>query len=293
MLNLVSPPHTNQEKNAIETPNEVLKSSSSSKRVIVEISDEETEIQTPIDKSIQSNLLAQKTEPSFTTNNEMFNSTADNDLIFNQYQSRKYPEKGSISLIEEDNVNYDKEEEEEEKESLVLPSDVSTSPTATSTIRMKKKLDFVSHDKKKSGTPSSNVCQEYLHDCVDYEREGNKTLTKGQEKLLSHIRSNMCIPVDFEINKTYGSLSGLSYEERLIRAFFNKKLLPKSVKAQDEHSQWVTVLLEYTEESDLEIVADKENKDDKYQKLFKDLYHICRTCGEKGHLYDYCTAESN
>lgn len=308
VVDLVSSPSSNlnfKQNQKEKKDGEVFESfSPSTKHILVEISDEETETQTPIDKSIQSNLLLEKTDPSFPTYNKKLDSRSNNnDVIFNQYQSEKYPKKSSISLIEErfkseqgevDDKNKDDNNDKDE-EPLLIPHNKSNN---LSIHRMKKKLEFAyddnddKNDDKDDEVPSSYVCQEYLHSCVDYEREGKKALSPGQQKLIHHIRTHMTIPIDFEINKTYGCLSGLSYEERLIRAFFNKKLLPQCIIDQNEYKEWVKVGSDFAEEMDLEVLLCKEENNEnenRYQKLFKDLYYICRVCGEKGHLYDYCS----
>jgi hypothetical protein len=67
----------------------------------------------------------------------------------------------------------------------------------------------------------------YIHKNVEYFREGEASLTPKTLKVFRLVCDNYDIPVDFENDRSFGPLSGMCYEERLIRAYTLNKLKPK------------------------------------------------------------------
>ena len=69
----------------------------------------------------------------------------------------------------------------------------------------------------------------YIHRNVGYRRQGesNSTLPETTLKVFSLICENYIIPTTFEQRRSYGPLSGTSYEERVIEAYSLGLLEPK------------------------------------------------------------------
>lgn len=85
--------------------------------------------------------------------------------------------------------------------------------------------------KQKVGTSSEQeYIPKYIHKNVEYKRKGqtkDSTLVATYELVEKYYE----IPDDFENNRKYGPLSGVSYEERAIAAYAVDLLSPKTDKA--------------------------------------------------------------
>jgi hypothetical protein len=78
------------------------------------------------------------------------------------------------------------------------------------------------------GNDKDTHVKTYIHKNVEYFREGEASLSPTTLKVFRLVRDNYEIPVDFENDRSFGPLSGMCYEERLIRAYTLKKLKPKA-----------------------------------------------------------------
>lgn len=75
--------------------------------------------------------------------------------------------------------------------------------------------------------PLSSYIPKYIHQNLDYHRRGESNLSETTQKVFALIESNFNIPSDFEQKRSYGPLSGSSYEERVIQAYSLGKLKAK------------------------------------------------------------------
>lgn len=120
-------------------------------------------------------------------------------------------------------------------------------PSSSPAIKRQKGIDSYLSPKKKGKsaavvvTPAENSARKatapkkastvadyvptYVHKCVEYLREGQATnLSPLKSKVFQLIKVHYEIPKDFEQNRTYGPLSGSSYEDRVIAAYRLGKL---------------------------------------------------------------------
>jgi len=69
----------------------------------------------------------------------------------------------------------------------------------------------------------------YIHKNVGYSRFGTAIdrLTEGQKLAFNFVVEKYIIPSDFETNRKYGPLSGISYEQRLLAAYATNDLEPR------------------------------------------------------------------
>jgi hypothetical protein len=67
----------------------------------------------------------------------------------------------------------------------------------------------------------------YIHENVDYRRKGQAKLSPSTLQVFQWVEERFDIPKDLEQNRSYGPLSGTSYEERVIRAHALGKLTAK------------------------------------------------------------------
>jgi hypothetical protein len=59
----------------------------------------------------------------------------------------------------------------------------------------------------------------YIHKNLSYKRQGSASLPEKVVKTFELVNEHYEIPDDFETNRSYGPLSGISYEERAIAAY--------------------------------------------------------------------------
>jgi hypothetical protein len=67
----------------------------------------------------------------------------------------------------------------------------------------------------------------YIHENVDYLSKGQAKLSPSTMQVFQWVEQRFGIPKDLEQNRSYGPLSGTSYEERVIRAHALGKLTAK------------------------------------------------------------------
>ena len=85
-------------------------------------------------------------------------------------------------------------------------------------------------DRVLSGPPDGEVSYyvpENIHKTVDYSRRGTKALPRGLVAAFHHIERYFQVPDDFEVDKRFGPLSGISFEERLVAAYSQGLLVAK------------------------------------------------------------------
>lgn len=68
----------------------------------------------------------------------------------------------------------------------------------------------------------------YIHKNVSYARRGKADLDPATEKAFHLIEEHYEIPAGFENDRSYGPISGVSFEERVIASYSNNLLQPKS-----------------------------------------------------------------
>lgn len=59
----------------------------------------------------------------------------------------------------------------------------------------------------------------YIHKNLSYQREGKAYLSETTRKVFDMVKEHFVIPDDFEQSRKYGPLSGICFEERVIRAY--------------------------------------------------------------------------
>ena len=67
----------------------------------------------------------------------------------------------------------------------------------------------------------------YIHKNVSYVRKGEADLDPATEKAFQLIEEHYLIPKGFENDRSYGPISGISFEERVIASYSNNLLKPK------------------------------------------------------------------
>jgi hypothetical protein len=77
----------------------------------------------------------------------------------------------------------------------------------------------------------SNYVPKYIHKNLDYKREGEKDLPKVSLDVYRLVCEHYEIPASFEQRRAFGPLSGVSYEERIIREYSIGNLSPKEGEA--------------------------------------------------------------
>lgn len=81
----------------------------------------------------------------------------------------------------------------------------------------------------------------YIHQNLSYKRKGKASLPENVIETYKLVESNYKIPEDFETNRSYGPLSGISFEERAIAAYNLSKLEGKSGSEVDICSNCVSI----------------------------------------------------
>jgi hypothetical protein len=81
--------------------------------------------------------------------------------------------------------------------------------------------------KAAAAAAESEYVPKYIHKNVDYRRKGQAKLSPSTLQVFQLVEEHFDIPKDIEQNRSYGPLSGTSYEERVIRAYTLGKLTPK------------------------------------------------------------------
>jgi hypothetical protein len=82
-------------------------------------------------------------------------------------------------------------------------------------------------DERKAAAAVSEYVPKYIHKNVDYRRKGQAKLSPSTLQVFQLVEEHFAIPKDIEQNRSYGPLSGSSYEERVVRAYALGKLTPK------------------------------------------------------------------
>lgn len=59
----------------------------------------------------------------------------------------------------------------------------------------------------------------YIHKNLSYQREGKTSLSEVTRKVFDLVKEYFVIPDDFEQSRVYGPLSGICFEERVIREY--------------------------------------------------------------------------
>lgn len=67
----------------------------------------------------------------------------------------------------------------------------------------------------------------YVHKNVEYQRKGKAQLSETTKKVFEFVEKNFIIPEGFENNRSFGPLSGVCFEERVIASYTNNLLKPK------------------------------------------------------------------
>ena len=122
--------------------------------------------------------------------------------------------------------------DEEEKEDLYYHSDDSNTQS-----KIKKDSEYY---------------PDHIHGVIDYQKRGdNVSLTSGQMNAYRFIRNHFNIPKDIELDSKFGPWSGISFEERVMRAYTLDQLIPKTGDARS--------------------------------------FQVCTYCGEEGHNRNACS----
>lgn len=96
--------------------------------------------------------------------------------------------------------------------------DVSSTPTK------KKKLEDEDQKREDGYVPT------YVHKNVSYVREGKAELDPSTAKVFQLVEEHYVVPEGFENDRSYGPLSGVCFEERVIASYRNNLLKPKNQK---------------------------------------------------------------
>jgi hypothetical protein len=81
----------------------------------------------------------------------------------------------------------------------------------------------------------------YIHKNLSYMREGTASLPAKVKKVFQLVVENFEIADDFEQNRSYGPLSGVAHEERVISAYNLSMLQPKNGQAVEICSSCVSM----------------------------------------------------
>ena len=87
--------------------------------------------------------------------------------------------------------------------------------------------DQFSPAKPRQKVEDSQYIPTYIHKNLSYKRQGDASLPDKVVKTFQLVCQHYEIPDDFETNRSYGPLSGISYEERAISAYSLSLLNPK------------------------------------------------------------------
>ena len=89
----------------------------------------------------------------------------------------------------------------------------------------------------------SRYVPKYIHKNLDYARKGKAKLPESKLKIFNWIGERYVIPKDFEQKRSYGPLSGITYEERVTQAYCLRKL-ERSESAPDAETNICTACTE-------------------------------------------------
>ena len=81
----------------------------------------------------------------------------------------------------------------------------------------------------------------YIHKNLSYKRKGTASLPSNVKETFDLVQDHYEIPVDFEQSRSYGPLSGMSFEERVITAYNLSLLEPKNGEGVQICSSCVTL----------------------------------------------------
>ena len=102
------------------------------------------------------------------------------------------------------------------------PTKRSATTTPVSSPPPKKSRDAATVTPEKEPTPEQKELAKhvpkYLHKNVEYQRKGECQLPPNKRKTYQWICERYEIPIDFEQKRSYGPLSGTTYEDRVIQA---------------------------------------------------------------------------
>lgn len=82
-------------------------------------------------------------------------------------------------------------------------------------------------NERKVAAAESEYVPKYVHKNLDYRRKGQAKLSPTTLQVFQLVEEHFDIPKDIEQNRSYGPLSGTSYEERVIRTYTLGKLTSK------------------------------------------------------------------
>jgi hypothetical protein len=91
----------------------------------------------------------------------------------------------------------------------------------------KKKTAVVTPLDERKVAAVSEYVPKYIYKNVDYRRKGQAKLSPSTLQVFQLVEEHFDIPKDIEQNRSYGPLSGTSYEERVIRTYTLGKLTAK------------------------------------------------------------------
>ena len=99
--------------------------------------------------------------------------------------------------------------------------------TSNATRTVSTKLFETSSSDESSSSSSSSALSsswvpKYIHKAMAYGRRGEETwksLTSGQQKAYTLVENNYSIPSDFETQRKYGPISGVTYYARVLSAY--------------------------------------------------------------------------
>lgn len=108
----------------------------------------------------------------------------------------------------------------------------------------KEKLTFPDPVEEEDSTKEYFV-PESLHACVGYKRKGTNvsSFSESEKLIFDFIEQEVNVPRDFEVNRKYGSLSWVSFEERLLSAYIHGQLTKYSSDIAKEAQPQVRKLI--------------------------------------------------
>jgi hypothetical protein len=98
---------------------------------------------------------------------------------------------------------------------------------ATPTAKKQKRAAAVTPEEPPNEKQLSRYVPKYIHKNLDYKTRGEKDLPATTLQVYRLVREHYRIPEDFEQRRTFGPLSGTSYEERVVQAYAVGKLASK------------------------------------------------------------------
>lgn len=160
------------------------------------------------------------------------------------------PETGIEKFFAKEKQKSDGKKPSSAKRKLVSPrgsKDVSADTTTSEQVE-----DLYYHsDDSNTQSKKDDYHPDHIHGTVDYKHRGDVNLTTGQKNAYRFIRNHFNVPRDIEVNADFGPWSGISFEERILRAYALDQLMPKS---------------------------DVDGK----------TLKVCTYCGEEGHMRNGC-----